>query len=80
MDDSKEIKKLFSEAILKMSHLEYTTVIENEKVVKDIISKLRPLYPDEISHFGFDKLSKVIKLCKDRKVLYKLINQHITFD
>ena len=33
INDSVEIKKLFGEAILKMSHLEYTTVIENEKVV-----------------------------------------------
>ena len=61
-------------------HLQYIAAIESEKVVQQIITKLRGDHSDDFVIFGFKRLAKLIRECKDRRLLFKLIRKELTFN
>ena len=64
----------------QISHVWYVECLRNEECVDRIVTKLRDDHLQELLEFGHDNFKAVLKMCDDRRVLFRLIRKQITFD
>lgn len=77
------IRTLFSPESDKetaMTHLQYLECQSNEQCIDRLVTKLGEQYNKEILKFGHDNFKEVLKMCQDRRTLFKLIQKVLTFD